>query len=68
MAAGCLHGKTDLDVRLRNVGQGLVGPFDEADAFACEIFVQPGFEEFVWCIESIKIKVIQIYSRNYIRF
>ncbi len=46
----------------------LVCPFHKADGVGAEVFVQAGFEEFIWVCESIEIKVIQRHSRNCINF
>lgn len=58
-AASAVNGQADFDVGQGNVGPGFVSPFNEADAAIGKVLFQPGFEEFVRVIESIKIKVIQ---------
>jgi hypothetical protein len=67
-AASAVNGKAQLDIRLGDVGQSLVGPLDKAHTIAREVFIKPCIQEFVRLIEAIKIKVIQRYSRNCIRF
>ena len=67
-AAILFNSEAQFDIRLRDVGQSLVRPFDKADPIACEIFIKPCIQEFIRVIEAIKIKVIQRYSRNSIRF
>lgn len=66
-ATSTINGKAQLEIRLGNVGQSLVGPFDKAYTVAREVFIKPCIQEFVRVVESIKIKVIQRYSRNCIR-
>lgn len=50
----------DTKVRVRGKRSSLVGPFDQADAVAFEVFVQACIEEFLWIDQPIKIKVIQV--------
>ena len=50
------------------MGKRLPRPFHEADASPRKVFVEPGIEEFFRTRQTIKIKMIQIYSRNCIRF
>lgn len=63
-----LDGKMQFDIWLRKVRQGLVCPFDKAHAIGRKVFIKPCIQEFVRVVEAIKIKVIQRYSRNSIRF
>jgi len=54
------HGKPDVQVGGGQIGDGLLRPFDQADAIASEVFVQACIQIFFRLIESIKIKVIQV--------
>ena len=45
-----------------------LGPLDQTHGVIAEIFVQPGIGKLFWIAETIKIKVIPVYARNYVNF
>ena len=55
-----MDGQDHAEVRWRQIRAGLVGPFDQTDALPCKVFVQTGFKVFLWLIQPIEIKVIQV--------
>jgi hypothetical protein len=55
-----MDSQADPQVCGRQVGSGLVGPFDQTNALSCKEFVQTCFKVFLWLIQPIKIKVIQV--------
>lgn len=48
--------------------RGLLRPFDQADGIVAEIFGHTSISKLFWIIETIKIKVIPVYARNYVNF
>ena len=69
-ALGRLPGKTEdqREISRRHISSGLLRPLDEAHAIIPKIFTQAGIFKLSWLIESIKIKVIPVYARNYVNF
>lgn len=67
---GRLPGKTkdQREISRRHVTSSLLRPLDEAHAIIAEIFAKAGIFKLCWVIESIKIKVIPVYARNYVNF
>lgn len=59
-AAVACNGELNPQVRRRQVRRGLVWPFDQTDALPCKVFVQTCFKVFLWLVEPIEIKVIQV--------
>jgi epoxyqueuosine reductase len=62
------HAEADVEIGWRKIWGGLVGPFDQANAVSGEILVKPRIEILFCLIESIEIKVIEVYSRNWMNF
>ncbi len=60
--------KTKDKISRRHVSSGLFRPLDQAHCIFTEIFAKAGIVKLFWFIESIKIKVIQVYARNYVNF
>ncbi len=60
--------KDEREVCLREIAGSLFRPFDKADTVISEIFFQSSIDKFFRIIETIKIKVIQVYARKYINF
>lgn len=58
----------DFEICCGEVGVCPVRPFDEADAIAFEILVEAGLKKLFCMGEAIKIKVIYVHSRIFIRF
>lgn len=52
----------------RHVSGGLTRPLDQTHCIFTEIFAKTGIIKLFWFGESIKIKVIQVYARNYVHF
>ena len=60
--------KDERKIGLRHIAGGLFRPLDQAHGIVTEIFTQACIFKFFWLIESIKIKVIPVYARNYVNF
>ena len=63
-------GKTEHEgeISLRHIAEGIFGPLDQAHGIATEILAQPRIFKLFRMVETIKIKVIPVYARNYVNF
>ena len=60
--------KDERKIGRRNMPSGFLWPFDQANGILAEIFAQTSIGKLSWIIETIKIKVIPVYARNYVNF
>jgi hypothetical protein len=59
-APDAINGEAEAQVGVRQIGNGMLRPFDQADAVASKVFIQARIQIFFRLTESIKIKVIQV--------
>jgi hypothetical protein len=67
-AAVTVDAQFDLQVGRGKVRLRLLGPFDQTDAITGKVFIEARIQIFFSLIEPIKIKVIEVYSRNQMNF
>ena len=60
--------KNQDEVGRRHIIDGLLGPLDQAHGVVSEVLAKTGILKLFWFIETIKIKVIPVYARNYVNF
>jgi len=56
------------EIGRRHIINGLLGPLDQAHGVVSEVLAKTGILKLFWFIETIKIKVIPVYARNYVNF
>ena len=56
------------EIRLGNITRRLFGPLDETHRIRPKVLAEPRILKLFCFIEPIKIKVIQVYARNYVNF
>ncbi len=56
------------EVGRRNVARGFFRPFNQTDRVVAEILAQTSIDKLFRVVETIKIKVIPVYARNYVNF
>ena len=56
------------EIRLGNITRRLFGPLDETHRIRPKVLSEPRILKLFCFIEPIKIKVIQVYARNYVNF
>ena len=60
--------KDEGEIGLRHIANGLFWPFNQAHGIVTEILAQTRIFKLFWMTETIKIKVIPVYARNYVNF
>ena len=56
------------EIRRRNMARGFFRPFNQADGIVAKILAQTSIDKLFRDVETIKIKVIPVYARNYVNF
>ncbi len=64
----CGKSKDEFEVGFRNIACCFFGPFHQTQRVIPKILAEPCILKLFCLIESIKIKVIQVYARNYVNF
>ncbi|HEX5612264.1 MAG TPA: hypothetical protein VFX67_06400, partial [Burkholderiales bacterium] len=67
-AAGLREREPDLQVRRRQQAGGALGPLHDAERIRREVLPESCILPFLILLETIKIKVIQVYARKVINF
>ena len=56
------------EISRRHIIDSLLRPLDQTHGVVSEVLAKTGILKLFWFIETIKIKVIPVYARNYVNF